>query len=87
MNFTACSVCQKLGLYSQQLPTTAHQCHISSEVDLTVRGPWREKIDNKGEFTVKVRTEPHGGGDISSRVTFQEAKVREPLLAVSGVID
>ena len=50
-------------------------------------GPWGGKIDNLGEMTVKVRTERHGGSDISSRVTFQGAKVRKPLLAVSGVID
>ena len=50
-------------------------------------GPGCEKRDNLGELTVKVRTERHGGGDISSRVTFQGAKVRKPLLAVSGVID
>ena len=49
--------------------------------------PGREKIDNLGELTVKVRTERHGGGDTSSRVTFQGARVRNPLLAVSGVID
>ena len=36
---------------------------------------------------MKVRTKRPGGGDISSRVTFQGAKVRKPLLAVSGVID
>ena len=46
-----------------------------------------EKIDNLGELTVKVRTERHGGGDISSRMTLQGAKVRKPLLAESGVID
>ena len=34
-----------------------------------------------------VRAEQHGGDDISSRVTFQGAKVLKPLLAVSGVID
>ena len=50
-------------------------------------GPGCEKIDNLGELTVKVRTERHGGGDISIRVTFQGAKVRKPLLAVPGVID
>ena len=50
-------------------------------------GPGGEQIDNLRELTVKVRTERHGGGDISSRVTFQGAKVRKPLLAVSGVID
>ena len=50
-------------------------------------GPGGEKKDNLGESTVKVRTEQHGGCDISSRVTFQGAKVRKPLLAVSGVID
>ena len=44
-------------------------------------------MDNLGELTVKVRTERHGGGNISSRVTLQGAKVRNPLLAVSGVID
>ena len=49
-------------------------------------GPGGEKIDNLGELAVKVRTERHGGGDISSRVIFQVAKVRKPLLAVSGVI-
>ena len=49
--------------------------------------PRGEKMDNLGELTIKVRTERHGGGDISSRVTFQGAKVRKPLLAVSGVID
>ena len=31
VNFPACSVCQKLGVHSQQLPTTAPQCDISSE--------------------------------------------------------
>ena len=36
---------------------------------------------------MKVRTEQHGGSDISSRVTFQGAKVQNPLLAVLGVID
>ena len=50
-------------------------------------GPGGEKIDNLGELTVKVRTERHGGSDISSRVTFQGAKVRKRLLAVSGVVD
>ena len=50
-------------------------------------GPGGEKIDNLGDLTVKVRTERHGGGDISSRVTFQGAKVRKNLLAVSGVTD
>ena len=40
-----------------------------------------------GELTVKVRTGRHGGGDISSRMTFQAARVRKPLLPVSGVID
>ena len=50
-------------------------------------GPGCEKIDNLVELTVKVRTERQGGGDISSRVTFHGAKVRKPLLAVSGVID
>ena len=50
-------------------------------------GPGGEKIDNLGDLTVQVRTERHGGGDISSQVTFQGAKVRKPLLAVSGVID
>ena len=43
-----------------------------------------EKIDNRRELTVKVCTERHGGGDISSRMTFRGAKVRKPLLAVSG---
>ena len=50
-------------------------------------GPVGEKIDNLGELTVTVCTERHGRGDISSRMTFQGAKVRKPLLAVSGVID
>ena len=50
-------------------------------------GPGGEQIDNSGELSVKVRTERHGGSDISSRVTFQGAKVRKPLLAQSGVID
>ena len=50
-------------------------------------GPGGEKIDNLGKLTVKVHTERHGGSDISSRMTFQGAKVRRPLLAVSGVID
>ena len=36
---------------------------------------------------VKVRTEQHGGSDISSRVTLQGAEVRKPLLAVWVVID
>ena len=36
-------------------------------------GPGGETMDNLGELTVKVRTERHGGGDISSRVTFQGA--------------
>ena len=48
-------------------------------------GPGGEKIGNLGELTVKVRTERHCGGDISSRMTFHGAKDRKPLLAVSGV--
>ena len=35
---------------------------------------------------MKGRTEQHAGGDNSSRVTFQGAKVRKPLIALSGVI-
>ena len=46
-----------------------------------------ETMDNLGELNVKVRTERHGKGDIWSRMTFQGAKVRKLLLAVSGVID
>ena len=36
---------------------------------------------------MKVRTERNGGGDFSSGMTFQGAKVGKPLLAVPGVID
>ena len=36
---------------------------------------------------MKVRTEHHGGSDISSGVAFQGAEVRKPMLAVSGVTD
>ena len=50
-------------------------------------GPGGEKIVDLGELTVKVRTERHSGSDISSRMIFQGAMVRKPLLAVSGVID
>ena len=50
-------------------------------------GPGGENIDNLGELTVRVRTEITGGGDISSRATFQWAKVGNTMLAVSGVID
>ena len=50
-------------------------------------GPGGVKIDNLGELTVKVSTERHGGGDISSRMTFQGALVRKTLLAASGVLD
>ena len=50
-------------------------------------GPGGEKKNHLGELIVKVRTEEHDGGDISSRVTFHGTKVRKPLLAVSGVID
>ena len=39
-------------------------------------GPGGENIDMLGELTVEVRTEQHGGSDISSRVTFQGAKPR-----------
>ena len=46
-----------------------------------------EKIDNLREWTVKVCTKQYGGGDISSRVTFQGSKGRKPLLAVLGEID
>ena len=50
-------------------------------------GPGDVKIDNLGELTVKVCTERRGGGDMSSRMTFQGALVRKTLLAVSGVLD
>ena len=50
-------------------------------------GPRGEKVDNLEELTPKVRTGRHGGGNISSRVAFQGAKVRKPLLAMSRVID
>ena len=46
-------------------------------------GPGGEKI----EQSVTFHTERHVGSDISSRVTFQGAKVHKPLLAVSQVID
>ena len=49
--------------------------------------PGGEKIDKLRELTVRVSTERHGGGDISSRMTFQGAMVRKTLLAVSGVLD
>ena len=49
----------------------------------TIRG----KIDDLGTSMVKVRTEQNNGSDISSRVTFQGAKVRKPLLAMLEVID
>ena len=50
-------------------------------------GPGFVKLVHVRELTVRVRTEQHGGCDISSRVTFQGAKVRKALLAVSGMID
>ena len=50
----------------------------------TIRGPGGEKKNHLGELTVKVRAEEHGGGDISSGVTYHGTKVRKPLLAVSG---
>ena len=49
--------------------------------------PGGVKMDNLRELTVKVRTERHGGGDISSRMIFQGALVRKTLLAASGVLD
>ena len=42
-------------------------------------GPGGEMIANLEDLTVKVRTERHSGGDISSRLTFQGAKVRKPF--------
>ena len=42
-------------------------------------GPGGETMDNLGELTVKVRTEQHGGADISSRVTLQGAQGPESL--------
>ena len=50
-------------------------------------GPGCEKLVNVRDLTVRVCTEQQGGCDISSRVTFQGAKVRKALLAVSGMID
>ena len=44
--------------------------------------PGGEKIDNLGECTAKVRTERHCGGDTSSRMTFQSAKVRKVFLCL-----
>ena len=40
-----------------------------------------------GELTVRVRTEQQGAKDVVSKVRFQGARVRKPLLAVSGIVD
>ena len=42
-------------------------------------GPGGEKTDKLGDLVAKVRSEQHGGGDISSQVTFQGAKVQKDL--------
>ena len=49
-------------------------------------GPGGERIDNLGELSVDLQTEHRGGPDVVSRVKFQGAKVRKPLLAVSGIV-
>ena len=46
-------------------------------------GPGGEKIANEGELQVDLETEGSGN---ASRIVFQAARVRKPLLAVSGVV-
>ena len=46
-------------------------------------GPGGERIANLGELAVKVRTE---ASKALSLIKFQAAKVRKPLLAVSGMV-
>ena len=47
-------------------------------------GPGKEKIPNRGQKSMKVKT---GGSDVTHGMTFQDAAVRKPLAAVSGMND
>ena len=47
-------------------------------------GPGGERMPNMGEIAVLVRTE---AAKALSQIRFQVAKVRKPLLAVSGMVD
>ena len=48
-------------------------------------GPGGERIANMGETAVKLRMEQVHQPDVLGKVTFQAAKVRKPLLAVSSM--
>jgi hypothetical protein len=47
-------------------------------------GPGKERIPNRGQKSLNVRT---AGSDAVRRMTFQDAPVRKPLAAVSGITD
>ena len=50
-------------------------------------GAGGERLGNLGELVLSVKTESEGGANPLSRITFQGAKVRKPLLAVSGIVN
>jgi hypothetical protein len=47
-------------------------------------GPGKERIPNRGQKSLNVRT---AGSEAVRRMTFQDAPVRKPLAAVSGITD
>ena len=47
-------------------------------------GPGKERIPNRGQKALSVRT---AGNTAVRKVTFQDAAVRKPLAAVSGITD
>ena len=52
-----------------------------SEKGQVYLGPGSERIPNRGQKKLCVKTE---GSDVTKNITFQDAKVRKPLVAVSG---
>ena len=48
-------------------------------------GPGGERVANVGELAVRLRMEQMHQADVMGKVTFQAAKVRKPLLAVSSM--
>ena len=65
-------------------PSTPRVESLGSRAGSVYLGPGKEKIPNRGQKSLHVRTE---GNPAVRNMTFQDAAVRKPLAAVSGIRD
>ena len=65
-------------------PTIPRMESLGSKAGSVYLGPGKEKIPNRGQKSLTVKTE---GNPAIRKMTFQDAAVRKPLAAVSGITD